>query len=238
MSELHIARYGDAGQPIYEDEHGRTLEEISREETMQALEKSEIWAEFNEAFQADDELLSAAVGQLLGKDPTLDQFQNLLRSILKAGGQLTLKDSTGNRSKFSFTRREEEPVVEEPEAPKDKNGRPLSAAQIAWGEMAHWSETASSHQIQERRRTDPAFASFYAKNLEREVGATKVADGVENLNSRPKLNGVTPALLAFADEYRNTSSEKVRKFRRADTNPFGFQKYNEQYEAAIAAGLI
>src|ERR1043165_1038346 len=114
MSELFIMGYGPDGQPIYQDEEGRSVEEISRQEIMVALEKSSLWNEFNETFEPDDALLKAAVSQLLGKEPTIEQLQNLLRTILRSGGILTLKDNKGGRSRFTFTRRpvEEEPIVE------------------------------------------------------------------------------------------------------------------------------
>ena len=241
MSELYIVGYGADGQPVYQDEEGRSAEEISRQEVMQALEKSEVWTEFNETFEPDDALLKAAVSQLLGKGPTLEQLQNLLRTIVRAGGVLTLNDNTGNRSKFSFTRRpvEEEPVVEESERPRGRDGRFLSDSQIAWGEMARWSETASSKEITERRRTDPAYAAFYRKNMEREMGGG-VGDAVQNLNARPEepKSKVTPELLSWVAEYNRSSAEQVRKQKRADFNPLGHEQYNKNFEAAIAAGLI
>src|SRR5579864_6735266 len=57
-----------------------------------------------------------------------------------------------------------EAPVSEPEpdpVPVDRNGRKLSPSQLAWSEMSKWSESASSAQVAERRRTDPEFASFY-----------------------------------------------------------------------------
>src|ERR1051326_4498671 len=171
MSELFITGYGADGQPIYQDEEGRSVEEISRQEVMVALENSPIWTEFNETFEPDDALLKAAVSQLLGKEPTLEQLQNLLRTILRAGGVLTLKDNTGNRSKFSFTRRsvEKKVVVEESEAPRDRNGRFLSASQLAWKEHEEWALAHSAAEIKARAATDPSFRKFRESSLRLEM---------------------------------------------------------------------
>jgi len=70
-----------------------------------------------------------------------------------------------------FTRKpvDEVPVVEQTPPPVDRNGRPLSAAQIAWGEMERWSDAASMQQVRERKRTDPAYANFVRTNFEREM---------------------------------------------------------------------
>jgi hypothetical protein len=237
MSELHIARYGDDGQPVYEDENGRSVEEINRQETMEALDKSEIWAEFNDTFEPDDELLQAAVGQLLGKNPTLDQLENLLRSIIKAGGQLTLKDSTGNRSQFAFQRREEEPVVEEPEVPVDRNGKPLSPSQLAWKEHHEWASTHSAADCQKRAQADPSFRKFRESSLRLESNVG-VPDAVTNLNTRASRKAASPDLIAFADEFLRTPSSRVKVLRSPAANPNGYQQYLKNIEAATLAGLI
>ena len=106
------------------------------------------------------------------------------------------------------------PVVETPieEVPVDRNGRVLSAAQVAWGEMTRWSQTASSREIEDRRRTDPAYASFHRKNLEREMAETTVGDGAQNLNSPVKRNEAVASELVreFAKLHRELPAERLR----------------------------
>jgi len=130
-----------------------------------------------------------------------------------------------------------ESVVETPapieEVPVDRNGKRLGASQLAWAEMTRWSQTASSRDISERRKIDPAFASFYRKNLEREMAE---AGGAEE--AVKPVGTATPELIQFAVAYRNTPADEVRKLKRADYNPFGYQEFNRNVDAAIAAGLV
>ena len=67
-----------------------------------------------------------------------------------------------------------------------------------------------------------------------------VGDAVENLNARPDepKAKVTPEILRFVAEYNQSSAEQVRKLKRADFNPLGYEQYNRTLETAIAAGLI
>lgn len=172
--------------------------------------------------------LGEIVNQLHGGSEhiTVSQFVDALNAGMDAG---------------EFNRKAAEQA--EPEAPaqvdvpKDKNGRQLSASQIAWGEMARWSQTASSEQIKERRKTDPAFANFYRKNLEREIAG--VGDAAVDLNAPVSLaTKVSDDLKAFTEQYRRTPVAEVRRLSRADSNPNGYVAYNSQISAATAAGLI
>lgn len=71
----------------------------------------------------------------------------------------------------------------EPDVPRDRNGKPLSASQIEWRQFAAWANDpmTSSAMIKERRRSSPSFNKFYTESLKREfqqVGdAAPVSDG-------------------------------------------------------------
>jgi hypothetical protein len=139
---------------------------------------------------------------------------------------------------------EEEPAVEAPvEVPRDRNGRPLSTAQIAWGEMTRWAEAASSRDIAERRRSDPAFAKFYLACLKQEMNV-EIDGDVRPFNPHMKQKQPSQAamhdqkLIEFASRWRSLSAEEIRKSRRFDTSPLTAQTFLDQESACIKAGLI
>jgi hypothetical protein len=106
--------------------------------------------------------------------------------------------------------------------------------------------------INERKRTDPKFASFVRTNLQREMNDTPVADSMvpNNPHLLPKqelsddaLRGAAakaslllPQLEVWVAEYTTTPSSRVR-FLRSVANPF-YEQYEKSFQAAISAGLI
>lgn len=72
------------------------------------------------------------------------------------------------------------PLEEPEERPMDKNGRPLTEAQIRWSEYRSFAESASIAEINRRKQSDPGFASFVRKNWERQL-AQPVGDAVTPL---------------------------------------------------------
>jgi hypothetical protein len=135
------------------------------------------------------------------------------------------------------------PVQESERVPLGRNGKPLSASQIAWGEMTRWSESATSAQIAERRRTDPAFASFYHTNLVRSF--EEVGDGVVEQNPH-LLSQAAPTtaalkderLVAFARRYSAMSSAEVRAARSKAINPLSADQFEKDLNEAIRLNLI
>ncbi len=219
------------GEPVYGEEY--TTDEIAAQ-----LYASKEWTDFTARFawpnDYNKDLFDLVIEEKLGPNPELADYQSLFKNVIAAGGIVRLN----NGQQYEFQTVPEPEVIVEPEVPTDRNGRPLSASQLAWGEMTRWSQTASSRQIEDRRRIDPAFASFYHKNLERE-SAGGVGDAVENLNQRQQVSA-SPAeeLVAFAAEYHKTPTEKLRQLKRFDTNPYGAAKWNQMFEACVSAGLI
>jgi hypothetical protein len=247
MSELLLVGYGAKGEPIYKNVE-------SQDEIVASLKLTSEWQEFRQRFDTSSEPNNRLLGFLFktklmpaysGDDPELEDYQRLLRNILRAGGVVslpTIKNPDGTvvleagQYEFELKEREPEPAPE-PEVPRDRNGKPLSPSQIAWGEMARWSEQASSQEIKERRRTDPAFASFYRLNIEREARETPSTQ-FELAGQSQNTKQATPELIAFAEAYRTTPVEKVRQLRSPGFNALGYKKYIANIEAALAAGLI
>src|SRR6267143_5507682 len=135
-------------------------------ENRERLKATTAWALFTDRFDMSDArnvtLLNWLFEDLLEEESQLIDYEKLLQNIVAAGGVVKVR---GERYEFEVVPTIE-PVIE-PEVPKDKNGNVLSESQIAWGEMTRWSQTASSRQIEDRRRIDPAFESFYKTNLRR-----------------------------------------------------------------------
>jgi hypothetical protein len=230
MSEQVPVGRGPNGGYVY-------TEVFSSEEIVEQLKASPEWQAFKDRFdmsvESNHTLLGWLYAEKLGDDPDVEDYKKLLNNIIRSGGVVTVKGTT-----YEFELREQEPeLAPEPDVPRDKNGKPLSQSQIAWGEMARWSEQASSQDIRERRRTDPAFASFYRLNIEREARETPSTQ-FELAGQSQNTRQATPELVAFAEEYRKTPVEKVRQLRSPAFNALGYKQYIANIETALAAGLI
>jgi hypothetical protein len=211
-------------------------EVLSSDEIVEQLKASPEWQAFKERFdmsiESNHTLLGWLYAEKLGDDPGVEDYQRLLKNIIRSGGVVTVRGTT-----YEFELKEHEPERVQPEVPRDRNGKPLSQSQIAWGEMARWSQQASSQDIRERRRTDPAFASFYRLNIEREARETPSTQ-FELAGQSQNTKQATPELIAFAEEYQKTPVERVRQLRSPAFNPLGYKTYINNIETALAAGLI
>ncbi len=216
-------------------------EVLSSDEIVEQLKASPEWQAFKERFdmsvESNHTLLGWLYAEKLGDDPDVEDYKKLLKNIIRSGGVVTVKGTT-----YEFELREQEPeLAPEPDVPRDKNGKPLSQSQIAWGEMARWSEQASSQEIKERRRTDPAFASFYRLNIEREARETESTQfQIAGLPS----NQVTASdkLQRFAKLYHETSTDRLKPRGGYITLSDEFKLTTGQFQnfvsQAVDAGLI
>jgi hypothetical protein len=230
MSEHVQVGRDPKGRPVY-------AEVLSSDEIVEQLKASPEWQAFKDRFDMSVEgnhtLLGWLYAEKLGDEPGVEDYQRLLKNIIRSGGVVTVRGTT---YEFELKEHEPEPALE-PEVQRDKNGKPLSQSQIVWGEMARWSQRASSQDIRERRRTDPAFASFYRLNIEREARETPSTQ-FELAGQSQNTKQATPELIAFAEEYRKTPVERVRQLRSPAFNALGYKKYIENIETALAAGLV
>jgi hypothetical protein len=126
-----------------------------------------------------------------------------------------------------------QPVAQDP-APKE-----LTEPQKRWAEYRDFSERSTSAQCSARAKVDKGYAEFMQKNYEREL-ATQVGDAVVPAGTQPtrRTKKVSEEVRHFADLYRTTPTEEIRKQRNALTNPLGWQEFRELEDAAIAANLI
>jgi hypothetical protein len=165
---------------------------------------------------------------------TVDHVTHAFKTAINSGGSAS---DPLDRIPVQAVEPTPEPV------PTDKNGRPLSAAQLAWSEMTRWSESATSAQIAERRRTDPAYASFYHTNLVRSF--EEVGDGVveQNPHLLPQGAPTTAALkderlVAFAKRYNSISAAEVRAARSKAINPLSAGQFEKDLNDAIKLNLL
>lgn len=228
MPQHVLAGHTPEGQPVY-------VEVLTPEEIRQRLTQTDTWKRFCERFDMTAapnlRLINWLFGAKLDENSQLENYEQLLNDVSAAGGILEIDET---QYEFQLT----EAPEPEPEGLRDKNGKPLSEAQIRWSEYRKFAESHSMKECRERSRTDAGFASFVEKNLQREM-AGGVGDEGQNLNARPQTTKqITPELQAWAIEYRNTPNQRVRQLCRADFNPAGYIAYIDNLNAAIAAGLI
>jgi hypothetical protein len=251
MSELFLIGRSAKGEPIYRDVP-------SQDELVTNLKETSEWQEFRQRFDTSSEPNNRLLGFLFktklmsaysGDDPELEDYQRLLRNVIRAGGVValpTIKNPDGtillNGGQYEFELRPSEPEQQpETEVPRDKNGKPRSQSQIALGEMARWSQQASSQDIRERRRIDPAFATFYRLNIERECQETPSTQF--ELAGLPS-NHVTASdkLQRFAKLYHETSTDRLKPRGGYITLSDEFKLTTGQFQnfvsQAVDAGLI
>jgi hypothetical protein len=233
MSEQVPVGRGPNGGYIY-------TEVFSSEEIVEQLKASPEWQAFKDRFDMSVESNHTLLGWLyadkLGDDPGVEDYQRLLKNIISSGGVVTVRGTT-----YAFELRPAEPEQQpEPEVPRDKNGNTLTSSQLEWRSFAIWSNdpNTTSEMIRQKRQTDRSFAEFYKRSLLREAQETPSTQfslaGQPSTESKP---AVTPELIAFAQEYRNTSMQEVRK-RRNPTFNLNAAQYEQNFQAALAAGLI
>jgi hypothetical protein len=242
MSELILIGRSAKGEPIYRDVP-------SQDELVTNLKETPEWQEFRQRFDTSSEPNNRLLGFLFktklmpaysGDDPTLEDYQRLLRNVIRAGGIVslpTIKNPDGavlleaGQYEFELKPAEPEPVVEEP--------TPVHRGQQIWSEYRQFSESHSTQDCRNRAKVDAGFASFMRKNYEREARETESTQfqlaGQPSTGSKPR---VTPELLTFAEAYRTTPVEKVRQLRSPAFNPLGYAVYVKNIETALAAGLL
>jgi hypothetical protein len=200
------------------------------------LTASQAWYELSERFDLSEESNLAVVNAFLLSIPApliLSKAESGLRKLLYAGGVCKFGVLTPKLADEPTTHITDEPA-------RDSRGHLLGDSQRKWQEYREYSESHSSQDCKNRARVDAGYASFVKKNLEREAQNTestqfKIAG---QQPSRPNVTGVTPELLAWANEYKRTSADQVRKFRNPSINPLGCAAYESNLNAAIAENLI
>jgi hypothetical protein len=132
----------------------------------------------------------------------------------------------------------------EPEAERDKLGRPLSPKAKQW---KHWEEWCNDPKtkvadINALRRADSKFAEFYAHQTRLRVNEEGVQDAVVGIGTdavrQDKSVSITSDLRKFAEEYRHTSAADVRRLSSAALNPNGYKLYRAKWDECILAGLL
>lgn len=241
--ELEIIGYDENNEPIYQEL--LTEEEIG-ERLRETPEGKAFLAKYDLNDEHNSKLFRAAFAARLDENYSLEQARNLLGAIVRAGGVFTISEADDERrptlptGRYEFIER---PVAQEPESEpevsRDRNGRPLTEAQIRWSEYTKFAHEHSSRECDERAKNDAGFASFRRTNLRREMTEGGIGDSVQNLNAHPEMPKTPSAeLVAWVAQYHRTPNEEVRKLKRADFNPTGFEAYNRNLQEAIDAGLI
>lgn len=122
---------------------------------------------------------------------------------------LTLLIDSGEFKPKNFAPAAQLAEPEEDLRPRDRNGKLLSEAQIAWSSMRQFAETASMAEINRRKASDPEFANFVRKNLEREM-AQEIGDRVIPAGEPEKKSKANAELIEFVQKYNRTPSDALK----------------------------
>ena len=126
--------------------------------------------------------------------------------------------------------------------PRDRNGNPLNASQLAWHEYRIWTDANNSNACRERARREPdGYGQFYHKNLEREFGAQQVGDAVVPAGQSSRKQAPTQELRDFARSYLAERSENLRPKSGLITlagRQLSYAYLNEMVEKCSQANLL
>jgi len=227
------------GELIYDPSDPSTLQTIMQDFFATPLGKRFV----NEQFYTEHNmaLVDASIPRLYPGDVEITQsvIADVIKTLMDAGEVVAYEPEDHELTEEQRQEKREKEIARMKAAgiPLDKNNRPLTQAQISWGEMTRWTETTTPGQIQKRRLEDKVYASFYAKKLERDAAAAVPAI---DLNARPTnpQGIVTPELRSWVEEYNRTPAARTKALLRGSSNPTGYIEYNKKFNAAVAAGLI
>jgi len=223
------------------------LELAIEAERVEALQETVEWKNFTQKFDMGDarnqNLWDWLVIARLGRDASVEQRQRLLTTVVKAGGVVTLppiRNEAGPvlaAGQYEFVERTVQEPTPEPE--KDSRGHILGDSQLRWKEYREFAESHSSAECRSRAKLDRGFAAFVRLNLEREAQETPSTQfSIAGQAATENKPAITPELIAFAEEYRHTPTDQVRKLRSPSMSPLTFETYNKTLAAALSAGLI
>ncbi len=122
---------------------------------------------------------------------------------------LTLLIDSGEIKSKNRTQAVQLDEPEEDTRPRDKNGKLLTPQQIQWSSFRQFAETVSMAEISRRKASDPEFANFVRKNLEREM-AQEIGDRVEPAGQSTTKTRVNQELTEFARKYNQEPSQNLR----------------------------
>jgi hypothetical protein len=129
---------------------------------------------------------------------------------------------------------------EEDNTPRDKNGKPLTQAQIAWGEMTRFAETASMADISRRKASDPAFANFVRKSLQQEM-VHEIDGAVTPIGQPTTKTRANQDLIEFAHKYNTEPIANLKPrggFVLLGGEQIPYNQFIEMVNKATAARLL
>lgn len=124
--------------------------------------------------------------------------------------------------------------------PRDKNGKLLTAAQIAWGEMTRWANEHSSDECRKRTQTDEVFKNFMQTRLRQEMNVP-IGDAVEAIGTVKSPVAASADIRQFALDYTKESSENLRPkggFVTIAGKQMPYAEFKRKVDEAIASRLI
>jgi hypothetical protein len=163
------------------------------------------------------------------------QLETALKTLIKSGSIRPVVE-------------EEEEILEAPAAPvvdttpRGRDGKPLTGSQLKWSEFRKFSESATMSEINLRKRSDPEFANFVRKNMEREFAAEPVGDAVTPAGHVAQAQGnATAELTDFVRKYNREPVANLRPkggFVSLDGVLIAWADYQNLINRAAIAGLL
>jgi hypothetical protein len=133
-------------------------------------------------------------------------------------------------------------LVPEVEVPKDKNGKPLTDAQLKWRAFGEFEKTHSVAECRARAQRESDFGTFYRKLIEGQWSDVESSGGAVRLNERStNARKAGAALQEFARLYLKEPIANLRPkggFVTLGGEQIDVASFTELQSAAAAKGLI
>jgi hypothetical protein len=215
---------------------------------------SPFWAGVNDRLWVDDckpaqdaffeDLLATEEGkqyaEFRGPDTDEQLFAYYRFSRFYGNKEISVSSMTKALTDMMLSNSFERQVVVD-DRPRDKNGKVLTEAQLAWREFGEWERTHSAEECRQRARKDAAFGVFLREKVEGEWAATQSSGGAVVPTDRlpaTQTGKVPQDVLDFVEKYHKLSVAQCRSLSNAASNPDGYKEWNRLFEAARAAGKI
>jgi len=157
--------------------------------------------------ERSDADLGAAI-ELAQKKAKREQIS--VNELTKAFAKLMAINAIPRRGESSWVKLTTPPAPPEPVVEIDKNGRPLTPAQLQWREYRQWSDEHSVEECRQRARSDALFGTYWRNQAEQQFAATAPGDAVVPVGEPEKHTRAGVALSTFAQQYLKASTASLK----------------------------
>jgi hypothetical protein len=214
------------------------------------LDTDEVVMALKEIFNDTEIGRQYIAGDYVAKDAS-DGYELIVQAAVRVAGgpmvslpilkyALTLLIDSGELRPKKFTPAAQLVEPEVDNRPRSRDGKVLTPQQIQWSEFRLFAEQASMPEINLRKQSDPEFANFVRKNLQREM-SQEIGDAVTPAGQPTAKARVSQELTDFARKYNKEPIANLRPkggFVTLDGEQIPWSEFQNLMNKATAAGVL